>query len=169
MKKRFLAVIDGKETEFLFEVTGESSALLVLNGEETVLDIARVGGHDYSVLSGGRAYDLSLARDGERVKAAYGGGFFEFTLVDEKKRRRSGGTGAESAVHSGDVVSPMPGKVVKVHVTPGQAVKAGEGIAVVEAMKMENEFKSPKDGVVKKVNAKVGDSVEGGAVLAVIE
>jgi biotin carboxyl carrier protein len=62
----------------------------------------------------------------------------------------------------------MPGKVVRVLVTAGQSVQAGEGMVVVEAMKMENELRAPRAGVVKQIMARPGQSVESGAVLAVV-
>jgi hypothetical protein len=66
------------------------------------------------------------------------------------------------------IVAPMPGKVVRVLVTAGQSVQAGEGMVVVEAMKMENELRAPRAGVVKQIMARPGQSVESGAVLAVV-
>ena len=74
------------------------------------------------------------------------------------------GTGSGPA----QIVAPMPGKVVRVLVTAGQSVQAGEGIVVVEAMKMENELRAPRAGVVKQVMARPGQSVESGSVLAVV-
>jgi len=65
--------------------------------------------------------------------------------------------------------SVMPGRIVRVLVKAGDAVNRGQGIIVVEAMKMENELVSPKDGKVVEVNAAPGDRVESGTVLAVIE
>lgn len=166
--KRYVAIVDGKELPFHFEKTGETTARIEIDGKVEEIDIARVGAHDYSLLLDGIAHDIDLARDGDKVKAAWQGAVLEFKLLDEKKLRR-GGAAAADVAHSGDVVSPMPGKVVKVSVAVGQSVKVGDGIVVVEAMKMENEFKSPREGVVKKVNVKVGDAVEGGAILVVIE
>jgi biotin carboxyl carrier protein len=63
----------------------------------------------------------------------------------------------------------MPGKVVRVLVTTGQRVEAGDGLVVVEAMKMENELKAPRTGVVTQLAVRVGLSVEAGSVLAVVE
>jgi biotin carboxyl carrier protein len=63
----------------------------------------------------------------------------------------------------------MPGKVVRVMVEAGAEVAAGDGIVVVEAMKMQNEMKSPRAGKVLTVNVEVGTTVNGGDVLAVIE
>ena len=63
------------------------------------------------------------------------------------------------------VVAPMPGRVVRLLVEPGDTVQPGQGLAVVEAMKMENEVVSPVAGVVTEVRAAVGDSVDVGVVL----
>jgi biotin carboxyl carrier protein len=63
----------------------------------------------------------------------------------------------------------MPGKVVKVLAKPGDAVKEGQGVVVIEAMKMENEMKSPKDGTIVEVNVIEGQAVDGGTRLAVVE
>ena len=67
------------------------------------------------------------------------------------------------------VAAPMPGKVVRVLVERGQAVEAGAGVVVVEAMKMQNELKSPKDGRVAELRARAGATVNAGEVLAVVE
>lgn len=66
------------------------------------------------------------------------------------------------------VTSPLPGVIVSVPVKPGDAVKAGQTVAVLEAMKMENEIQSEFDGTIVSVDVKVGDSVLEGAVLAKI-
>ena len=71
--------------------------------------------------------------------------------------------GAAGAV---TVTAPMPGKILGVKATAGQAVKKGETIVILEAMKMENEIVAPQDGTVATINVAVGDSVESGATLA---
>jgi pyruvate carboxylase subunit B len=63
------------------------------------------------------------------------------------------------------VVAPMPGKVVRVLVSAGEQVEAGQGLLVVEAMKMQNEIRSPKSGTVEKVVASEGQAVNAGDVL----
>lgn len=68
-----------------------------------------------------------------------------------------------------EVAAPMPGKVVRVLVAVGDAVSSGQGLAVVEAMKMQNEMKSPIDGRVTEVRAKEGAAVTAGEVLLVVE
>lgn len=85
---------------------------------------------------------------------------------------RRTGRGADRARHAhGEqpVVAPMPGRVVRVLVAPGDAVTARQGVIVVEAMKMENELRAPKGGRVKDVSVEPGASVEAGRVLLTIE
>lgn len=72
-------------------------------------------------------------------------------------------SGAAGAV---TVAAPMPGKILAVKASAGQAVKKGEVILVLEAMKMENDIVAPQDGTIATINAAAGDSVEAGAVLA---
>ncbi len=92
----------------------------------------------------------------------------EVNITDPKRLR-----GSASARLSDDGVveikTAMPGKVVRVLVKKGDTIKRGEGVIVVEAMKMQNEMKSPKDGIVKEVRFSEGDAVNAGEVLAVIE
>jgi biotin carboxyl carrier protein len=68
-----------------------------------------------------------------------------------------------------EIQAPMPGKILAVKAAPGDAVKSGTVLAILEAMKMENDIMAPADGTVKAVNIKVGDSVNTGDVLVVIE
>jgi len=74
-------------------------------------------------------------------------------------------TGSAGAIK---VNAPMPGKILAVKANVGQAVKRGEVVLVLEAMKMENEIVAPEDGTVASINCAVGDSVESGAVLATL-
>jgi biotin carboxyl carrier protein len=64
---------------------------------------------------------------------------------------------------------PMPGKVIAVLVAEGDQVEKGQGLVIVEAMKMENEVHSPVTGEIKEIKVKAGDTVEGGAVLVIVE
>ena len=77
--------------------------------------------------------------------------------------------GAAQAAGPQRVVAPMPGKVVRVLVKPGDDVKARQGLVVVEAMKMENELRAARDGRVRDVAVAEGQSVDAGAVLLVVE
>ena len=89
-------------------------------------------------------------------------------VVNGRRARRRGGDSGSHVAGEATVAAPMPGRVVRVLVGPGDAVKARQPIVVVEAMKMENELRSPKAGVVKEVSVSAGTSVEAGRSLVVI-
>ncbi len=72
---------------------------------------------------------------------------------------------SKGAVPEGAVVAPMPGKILDIKVSKGDRVNAGDVVAILEAMKMENEIVAPKDGVVEDIAVNVGDNVERGAVI----
>ena len=75
---------------------------------------------------------------------------------------------ASGAAGSITVASPMPGKILAIKANAGQAVKKGEVVMILEAMKMENEITAPEDGTIASINVAVGDSVESGDTLATL-
>jgi biotin carboxyl carrier protein len=87
------------------------------------------------------------------------------TVTDARDKALSKGSGAQEGV----VATPMPGLVVRVPVVEGQDVHTGQVLVVVEAMKMENEYKSPFDGRIAKVHVPAGVAVEAGTVLVTVE
>jgi biotin carboxyl carrier protein len=90
-------------------------------------------------------------------------------VADERRLRLRAGSAGFSVEGKQVINAPMPGKVVKVLVKQGDEVKEGQGLVVVEAMKMENELKSPKAGKVVELLAKEGTTVENNAKLVVVE
>jgi biotin carboxyl carrier protein len=93
---------------------------------------------------------------------------FAVELRDPRSlRARKGGTVDEKGPRK--IVAPMPGRVVRLLVAEQDEVAVGQGIVVVEAMKMQNEIKSPKKGIVKKIVATAGAPVNAGDVLAIVE
>jgi biotin carboxyl carrier protein len=96
------------------------------------------------------------------------GRLFHFEALDERTKLLSG---AAATVASGpqNIEAEMPGKVVKVERAAGDAVLEGDGVLVIEAMKMENEIKSPIAGVVTQISVSEGDTVEAGAPLFTVE
>lgn len=94
---------------------------------------------------------------------------WEATVVDERTRHiRSLSGDAGRRAGAGEVKAPMPGLVLRILVEPGQEVAAGAGLAVLEAMKMENQIKAPAAGVVQAVRVEAGKAVEKGQVLVVL-
>jgi len=116
----------------------------------------------YSVLLDGRSY---LARVEEGV-VTVNGFRYEIEVRDPRRWSRQSRGGAHAGAQ--DIKASMPGKVVRVLVAVGDAVEAGQGIVVVEAMKMQNEMKAPRAGTVIGISAKVGGTVTAGEVLATV-
>ena len=117
----------------------------------------------YSILTGGASHEVRV----EAGQVTVGNRRFDCEIDDPRQWKRSGsGAGSEGRAA---ITAPMPGKVVRILVAAGEEVAAGQGIIVVEAMKMQNEMKSPRAGRVAAIQAKENDSVVAGTVLAIIE
>ncbi|MEX2570751.1 MAG: acetyl-CoA carboxylase biotin carboxyl carrier protein subunit [Gemmatimonadota bacterium] len=104
-----------------------------------------------------------------RWAVALGGRALEVEVLDERTRTIREMTGGAETETDKVIAAPMPGLVVRVEVEVGQRVVAGQGLVVVEAMKMENELKAPSDGTVASIQVAAGDAVEKSAVLLVLE
>jgi biotin carboxyl carrier protein len=121
-----------------------------------------------SLLINGRAYEIKREQTATDLHLWVGTTRFAVELRDPRSLR-SRRDGAGDASGPKKLVCPMPGKIVRVLVTEKSEVEAGQGIVVVEAMKMQNEIKSPKKGVVQKILAVAGANVNAGDVLAIVE
>lgn len=138
-----------------------------VNGQARTVDVAEVAPGTFSLLLDGRSFTVSVERlgAGYRIHSRCA----DLVTTVENPRRWSGrGGGGLGLSGRQEIGAPMPGKVVRVLVQEGQEVEAGQGVVVVEAMKMQNEIPAPKQGVVERVSVREGDTVEHGAVLLVI-
>ena len=164
--------IGGRTRSVAVEKTAGGGFRVSLDGQPRELDAARVGVYGLSLLNRETAASREV-----QVTPATGPGELLITLSGRTvaatvNGRRTGRAGADSSAGShGEqaVTAPMPGRVVRVLVAPGDEVDVRQGVVVVEAMKMENELRSPKAGRVKDVSVTPGTSVEAGRVLVVIE
>jgi len=139
-----------------------------VDGEDVPID-AVLSGHDVlSLLAGGKSYEVKLERNGSELTIVLGGRPYAAEVRDPRSLR-SRKRAPLSVDGPQSVVAPMPGKVVRVLAPENTKVRAGGGIVVIEAMKMQNELKSPKDGRIRKMLAKEGAAVNAGDVLAVVE
>ena len=148
-----------------------SQALISVDDNKYEFDIVEVERGVYSILYNGHSYNVELI-EGETSKK-YTVNIFDRTynveIVDaETKYRHSRLQGLE---HEGenDLSSPMPGKVVKIPVSVGDHVTSGQTLIVVEAMKMQSEFKASADRVVKEILVKEGDTVDAHQIMIRLE
>jgi biotin carboxyl carrier protein len=147
---------DGSEWRFQLDGAAERCAQ-VRDAEPSV----------YSVLLDGRSYDARVEEAPDGLVVVIAGHRFEIGVRDPRRwSRKHGGAGAEGR-HN--VIAPMPGKVVRVLVAAGDEVVTGQGLLVVEAMKMQNEMKAIRPGRVVSVTAREGATVSAGEILATIE
>ena len=140
-----------------------------VDGRESAVDAVRVDAHTWSLLIGGASFEVTLAPDGAAGQLAVTVGHVPSIVALNGRRRWSRkDDGATRGVGSDRLVAPMPGKIVRVLVKPGDTVAARQPLVVIEAMKMENELRASHDGVVKELTAREGQSVDAGTLLAII-
>jgi biotin carboxyl carrier protein len=133
-----------------------------IDGRPVVIDAVRAGA-GWSLIVGRASYAATV--DGDTVHI--GGHAIPVRVIDPRAYVRRG-RGAVAATGQRQVIAPMPGRVVRVLVKPGDQVTARQGLVVVEAMKMENELRAPGEGTIRDVRVREGASVEAGAILVVI-
>jgi biotin carboxyl carrier protein len=148
---------------------GEKSWLCKVDGQEVDVDAELTARDVLSVLVGGKAYEIKRERSlqGE-LHMVIGSARYAVDVRDPRSlRTRRAIAGTEAGPQK--IKAPMPGKIVRILVAEKDEVKAGQGVIVMEAMKMQNEMKSPKDGRVQKILTAEGSAVNAGDTLAIIE
>jgi biotin carboxyl carrier protein len=138
---QYRVVIDGIERAATVQYLDDATLLMVIDGQQHRVDLARAGRERF-VAVGGETYHV-VAESGAS-------------------------THRMAMVASPEIIAPMPGKVLQVLVHPGDRVSAGDGLLILEAMKMENRLTAEAAGCVSEVRVAAGDMVEGGQVLAVL-
>ena len=151
--------------EFAHQSKGWQAAL---DGESIAANVVEVAPNTFSVLLGGHSHEI-CATPSTDGKLNLQTGRFEFAaeVIDPRSWR---GRHHGSAVAEGrqQIVAPMPGKVLRLLVKSGDPVEAGQGLLVVEAMKMQNEIRSPKSGTVERVLVAEGQAVNAGELLCIV-
>ncbi len=159
------AKINGESHEVEFS-DADGKVTASVDGREYELELAQPEPDVFALRNGNKMLEAYVSPDGKAV--SLGEHEFEVEIADPKRLRGSG-SGGDAHDGAAEIKTAMPGKVVRILKAAGDAVEKGEGVIVVEAMKMQNEMKSPKDGNVAKINAAEGDTVAAGDVLVVIE
>jgi biotin carboxyl carrier protein len=167
---KLTALIENEKHAISIEPQG-SRLVADVDGRSLELDVREPEEGVYLLICDGAVYECRVTREGGKAGQCHvytGQRDYAITVIDPK-RLRAGQSAGGPVDGSAQIVAPMPGKVVRVLVEQGATVEAGEGLVVVEAMKMQNEMKSPRAGRVTELHAKAGATVNTGDVLAVIE
>ena len=167
---KLIAELNSENHEINLRQNG-SKIIAEIDGRSYELDADEVEPNVYLFKHENKIYQVFVSPGkvaNEPSRVSVGANNFEIKLADPKRLRSGVG---ESGVAGGtaEIKTAMPGKVVRVLVEQGAEVKSGEGVIIVEAMKMQNEMKAPKDGIVKEIRAAEGATVNAGDVLAVID
>jgi len=154
------------------EIKREGNILtLAVDDELYEVDIVKVRNQEFSIISKGRSFNIEVIESEKpkhyNVNALYFK--FEVEVIDNESRYRQSRMQSEPIQSDNTIRSPMPGKVVRVFVKPGDPVEAGQPLIVLSAMKMESEFKAGKRGIVKEVPVKEGDTVDNNQLLVIID
>ncbi len=158
--------VDGRTRRV--ELTREGQLWICqVDGRRLEADVAGVGEGAYSILLSGRAFEARVLPAADGLRISVGNQEFAVTVRDPRAWRGRHGAALE-AEGPQQVSAPMPGKVVRLLVKQGDLVEAGQGLLVVEAMKMQNEIRSPKTGKVERLAVREGQAVSAGDVLAVV-
>ncbi len=155
---KYITTVEDKQ--FLVEIIDEKH--VSVDGKIYGVDFESVSGQPvYSLIVDGKSHESYVQRGDENWQVLLRGRLYPVTVEDEREKRLRAAAGS-GVSESGEfhLKAPMPGLVVAIPVTEGQAVKKGEVLLILESMKMQNELKAPRDGIVNRIKVKAGESVE---------
>jgi biotin carboxyl carrier protein len=163
--------INGRMRSVSIERAGDRAGhyRATIDGEPVLIDAQRTGDYGLSLIVEKKSVQTHVTPRGSHGAVLVS---IDGFVVDATVNGRRTGHAAETGAHAHgevQVIAPMPGRVVRLLVSPGDEVAAKQGVVVVEAMKMENELRAPKAGRVKDVAVTPGTSVDAGRVLVTIE
>lgn len=172
------AIADGKVSmnytvligERTYEIRPDANQTVEINGEPHRVDFRNIEGSGfYSALIDNRSWQALVERDGDEYRISIDGELYVVTVQDERTRKIQKALNKASTA-SGEFIlkAPMPGLVRQIPIQVGQTIPQGQGLIILEAMKMENELRSPRAGVVQEIRVKPGDAVELGQTLVII-
>jgi biotin carboxyl carrier protein len=166
---KYEIIINGRQraVEFAPPPNETSRIAFAIDGRPVEADAVRISPSAFSILLGGRSLEVTLEETvGGGLLLRANGREFQVEINDPRSWRRGRHAGIELEGRQ-QMLAPMPGKIVRVLVAAGQQVTAGQGLLVIEAMKMQNEIRAPKSGTVEKL-AREGQTVNAGEILAVV-
>lgn len=155
---RYITTVEGKQ--FLVEIIDEKH--ISVDGMVYEVDFESVSGQPvYSLIVNGQSHEAYAAQDEDNWQVLLRGRLYPITVEDEREKRlRSAAGGGVAETGEFHLKAPMPGLVVAIPVTEGQAIHKGQVLLILESMKMQNELKAPRDGTLGRVRVRVGETVE---------
>ena len=146
---------------------GQNGLACSIDGAPLQADSVEVGPGIYSILVGGQSWEVWVQPHPQSLLISAAGREYSAAVRDPREWRgkRPGGFESEGRQH---VLAPMPGKVIRILAKAGEKIEAGQGLVVVEAMKMQNEVRAPKSGRIEKVLVAQGQSVNAGELIAIV-
>jgi biotin carboxyl carrier protein len=168
---RYVALLDGAKREVTIDVEDDGPGCYQVRLGDRVhrVDAFR---HDYGTLSlivDTASYTATFDERGDQVRVRVRNSVFPLEILSEQRLRMRRAAGTLTVEGRQLVTAPLPGRVLKVLVARGDAVKQGQPLLVLEALRMENELRSPRDGTVAEVEVEAGQDVASGAKLLAVE
>ena len=151
------------------ERNGDACSSVAIDGEAIDANAVQIAPNAISVMLGGQSFEIHVSRSvNGALKLHCGAHEFSADIIDPRawRGRKHGPVEVEGRQ---EILAPMPGKVVRLLAAVGDAVEAGQGLVVVEAMKMQNEIRSPKSGKLERLLVREGQNVNAGEVLAWVD
>ena len=168
---RYFATVRGRKEPVAVDIEpiGPGRFALTLGDERHEVDALKLDHGAVSLIVDGESFSVEFDESGDEVAVLVRDQVTRIDVADERKLRLRAGRSSFVVEGPQVVTAPMPGKLVKILVKVGEAVKEGQGLVVVEAMKMENELKSPKAGKVTELFVREGTAVEQNTKLVAVE
>ncbi len=159
--------------EYTIDVMGSEGSLfrLSVDGVTWEVDCVRISDRCYSLLLDGTSYEVDIIKGVSPFAVGIKGEVHEVEVLTERERRLKtvARKGAADVEGRQVIAAPMPSKVVRLLVGVGDQVGSGDGVIVVEAMKMENELRASGAGTIREIRVNEGEAVGGGHPLVIIE
>jgi biotin carboxyl carrier protein len=172
-----VAGVSGKLLKLILDIGGKTRKVeiaradgklrFLVDGKPLEADAVEVARGIYSILIGGESFEVRTEAAVGKLRVISRGREIFAVFRDPRQWRRRGGAALEAEGRQ-QIIAPMPGKIVRVLVKAGDPVETGQGLLVVEAMKMQNEIRSPKSGKVERLSVVEGQAVNAGEVVAVV-
>ncbi len=165
----FIAKLGDQNYTVEIEEIGKSLYRVSVDGNEILVDGKKTGRSNYSLIINHRSFEVDVDITETEYRVLVDGRNYHIDLVDERRMRVGGFQSGIQLQGRQNISVPMAGKVIAVLVNEVDQIEKGQGLVIVEAMKMENEVRSPIQAEVKEVKVKAGQAVESGELLLVVE